>query len=197
MRIRSVSPFDRRQIMTLALGGTAILAGCSPVSVVQRAIEDRSVEDIAEDNRIVVQVNRLMAKYETISVSTEIYEQRLLVYGIMEDATSFQGFEAETRNIAGVRNLYFHVQNLTPAQQAARDDEIIGFAQGLRIKAGIEAAWLDAPGVESLNFRVGVDPFATAYVLGRAATAAEQDRAVAVVRNTERVRRVVNYSVVG
>jgi len=186
----------RRLFLLGGLGAGAALAACSPVAVVQRAIEDRSAADIAEDNRIVVEVNRLMAKYQTISVSTEIYEQNLLVYGIMESAEGFQGLEQETRAISGVRNLYFHVQNLTPAQQAVRDDEIIGFAKGVEIKARVEAAWLDAEGVESLNFRVGVDPFATAYVLGRAATAAEQQRAVAVVRNTESVRRVRDYTVI-
>ena len=68
------------------IGGLAIalmlmVAACAPppVKIAQRALEDRSTSDIVKDNEIVVDVNRLMAKYETVAVSTEIYEQRLLV----------------------------------------------------------------------------------------------------------------------
>ncbi len=48
-------------------------------------MEERSAADITKDNEIVIDVNQLMAKYETISVSTEIYEQRLVVYGLLDD----------------------------------------------------------------------------------------------------------------
>lgn len=189
------SKLSRRSLLFVG-GAMLTLAACNPVSLVQRAVEARSVEDIATDNRIVVGVNRLMAKYKTVSVSTEIYEQRLLIYGIMEDAGSHAQFRQEVDQIAGIKTLYWHVEQMSEAQQTARSADMIGFAGGLKLKAQIEANWLNAEGVESVNFRVAVDPFGTAYVLGRAKTSLEQDRAIAVVGNTERVRRVRNYTVV-
>lgn len=184
----------RAALAALMLAATAGLSACSPVTVAQRALEDRSVADIKEDNRIVVAVNKLMAKYGTVSVSTEIYEQHLLIYGILETASAYDGFRNDVAKIEGIDRLYWHVEQMSEAEQEAREDEMLGFAQGLKVKAVIEKDWLQAEGVESLNFRVAVDPFATAYVLGRAKSQTELDRALAVVRNTEDVRRVRNYA---
>lgn len=190
----SISP--RAALAALMLAAAAGLSACSPVTVAQRALEDRSVADIREDNRIVVGVNKLMAKYETISVSTEIYEQHLLIYGILETESAYNGFRNDVAKIEGIDRLYWHVEQMSEAEQEAREGEMLGFAQGLKVKAVIEKNWLQAEGVESLNFRVAVDPFATAYVLGRAKSQTELDRALAVVRNTEDVRRVRNYAAV-
>lgn len=180
--------------LALGLALSGALAACSPITVVQRAVEDRSAADIAEDNRIVVAVNKLMAKYETVSVSTEIYEQRLLIYGILADPADYSGLRNDVGKIDGIAELYWHVTRMSEAEQDAREDEMLGFAAGLKVKAVIEKDWLAADGVESLNFRVAVDPFGTAYIVGRAKSRPEQDRAVAVVRNVEGVRRVTDYS---
>jgi hypothetical protein len=57
-----------------ALDLTGVLT--APKTLIDRAIEARSTEDIAKDNAIVVKVNAIMAKLGTIKASTEIYEQR-------------------------------------------------------------------------------------------------------------------------
>ena len=195
MKISRNAPVSRRTTLAVSLAAVLAAGACSPVTLVQRAVEDRSLDDIAEDNKIVVAVDKLMAKYETITVSTEIYEQHLLVYGIMEDKALYDGFVSELGRVKGVKKLYNQVLHMTEAQQEAQEDSMIGFAEGIKVKAKIEVAWLDEPGLESLNFRVAVDPMGVAYVLGRAKTAAERDRAIAVVRNTEGVKRVRNYTV--
>lgn len=196
MQIHRTNDLSRRSVLFATVGVALAVTACSPVALVQRAVEDRSLEDITADNKIVIAVNKLMAKYETITVSTEIYEQRLLVYGIMEDKALYDGFNTELAKIAGVKKLYNKVLHMTEGQQKAQEDSMIGFAEGIKVKAKIEVAWLDAPGLESPNFRVAVDPMGAAYVLGRAKTSAERDRAIAVVRNAERVKRVNNYAVV-
>lgn len=187
---------SRRAVLFATIGAALAVTACSPVTLVQRAVEDRSLEDIAADNKIVIAVNKLMAKYKTVTVSTEIYEQHLLVYGLMENKARYDGFNTELAKIAGVKKLYNKVLHMTEAQQKAREDSMLGFAEGIQVKAKIEVAWLDEPGLESPNFRVAVDPMGVAYILGRAKTSAERDRAIAVVRNTERVKRVNNYTVV-
>ena len=55
----------------------------APKTLIDRAIEARSASDIAKDNMIVVKVNGYMGKHATIKASTEIYEQRLLITGLL------------------------------------------------------------------------------------------------------------------
>lgn len=172
----------------------AIVSSCAaPVTVVQRAMEERSAADITKDNEIVIDVNQLMAKYETISVSTEIYEQRLVVYGLLDDKATNDGFRKDTEAVEGIKQLHWHVLLMTEEEQKAKEDEMLGFSGGLKVKALIEKDWLDTEGINSLNYRVAVGALGEAYVLGRAFTAAERDKALAVVRNTSGVTNVVDY----
>jgi hyperosmotically inducible protein len=183
----------RAVVATMAALMMLAVGACSPITIAQRALEDRSVSDIREDNRIVIAVNKLMAKYETISVSTEIYEQRLVIYGVLAEPADYNGLRNDVGKISGIKRLYWHVTQMSEAEQEAKEDQMLGFAGGLKVKALIEKDWLAADGVESLNLRVAVDPFATAYVLGLAKSAGEKSRALAVVRNAEGVRRVTDY----
>ena len=76
-----------------------------PKTLIDRAIEARSSSDIARDNAIVIDVNKVMAKLGTIKASTEIYEQRLLVTGIFSDAKTYKQFETGVRKVDGVKKL--------------------------------------------------------------------------------------------
>jgi hyperosmotically inducible protein len=184
--------FANSPFILLVIG--AILSSCAaPVTIVQRAMEERSAADITKDNEIVIDVNQLMAKYETISVSTEIYEQRLVVYGLLDDKATYDGFRKDTEAVEGIKQLHWHVLLMTEAEQKAKEDEMLGFSGGLKVKAVIEKDWLDTEGLNSLNYRVAVGALGEAYVLGRAFTAAERDKALAVVRNTSGVTNVVDY----
>jgi hyperosmotically inducible protein len=172
----------------------AIVSSCvSPVTIGQRALEERSIEDIAKDNEIVIDVNELMAKYETVSVSTEIYEQRLVVYGLLDDEATLDNFRKDTEAIEGIKQLYWHVLFMTEEEQKAKEGEMLGFSGGLEVKANVEKGWLETEGIDSLNYRVAVGALGDAYVLGRAFTAGERDKALTVVRNVEGVTKVVDY----
>ena len=74
-----------------------------PKTLIDRAIEARSSTDIARDNAIVIDVNKVMAELGTIKASTEIYEQRLLVTGIFSDAKIYKQFETGVRKVDGVK----------------------------------------------------------------------------------------------
>jgi hypothetical protein len=89
----------------LALALVLVVAACAPpsVKIAQRALEDRGTSDLVKDNEIVVDVTRLMATYETVAVSTEIYEQRLLVYGLLDDAAKVESFRGDVGPIGGRR----------------------------------------------------------------------------------------------
>ena len=74
-------------------------------------MEERSAADITKDNEIVIDVNQLMAKYETISVSTEIYEQWLVVYGLLDDKATYDGFRKDTEAVEGIKQLHWPLQH--------------------------------------------------------------------------------------
>ena len=182
------------QSSVLLLVISAFVSSCvSPVTIGQRALEDRSIEDIAKDNEIVANVNGLMAKYETASVSTEIYEQRLVVYGLLNDKPTHDNFRKDTQAVEGINQLYWHVLYMSDEEQAAKESEMLGFSGGLEVKARVEEKWLETEGINSLNYRVAIGPLGEAYVLGRAFTGAEQDQALAAVRNVDGVTNVVDY----
>ena len=106
------------------VGVASALAACavvvSPLTIAERVIEDRSFSDIATDNRIVLDANAAMADAGVISVWTEIYEQRLLMTGIIEDPADYNAFLADIKAISGVKELYWHVTQMSEAEQRPR-----------------------------------------------------------------------------
>lgn len=176
----------------LAAGGCAA-ALVSPKTIVDRAIEARSAGDIADDNRIVVAANRVMADLELISASTEIYEQRLLVTGIIEDPADYAAFKQGIEQISGVKQLYWHVVQMSEADQEAQGDALLSWTDALALDAKIGVRLFERDGVADVNFREGVDSFATVYLLGRARSQRELDIALAAVQATKGVKKTVNY----
>jgi hypothetical protein len=181
----------------LALALVLVVAACAPpsVKIAQRALEDRGTSDLVKDNEIVVDVTRLMATYETVAVSTEIYEQRLLVYGLLDDAAKVESFRGDVGKIRGVKALYWHVAYMSAADQEAKKNQILGLAGAAEAQAKVEANWREAEDVGSLNFSAGIDPLATAYILGRARSAAEAEKQKALdeAAKVPAIKRVVDY----
>lgn len=165
----------------------------SPKTLVDRAIEARSTSDIAKDNRIVVAANAVMADLELISASTEIYEQRLLVTGIIESDSDYKAFKRGIEQIDGVKALYWHVVQMSEAEQDAQGEALLSWTDSLALDAKIGVRLFDRDGVADVNFREGVDSFATVYLLGRARSQGELDRALAATHGTKGVKKVVNY----
>jgi hyperosmotically inducible protein len=174
-----------------------LLAACAaavigPVTIAERVIEARSTADIAEDNRIVVAANKAMADVGTIKAATEIYEQRLLVTGIIADQADYDAFRAGIDAIGGVAELYWHVVQMSDADQEANAD-LLSWSDALALDAKVGIELIGTAGVADVNYRVAVDPFATVYLLGRARSRGELDTALAAARGTAGVREVVNY----
>lgn len=192
----------RRRIIA-GLGGGVVLATRpafaqlgvlgAPVTLVNRALEDRSAADIAKDNEIVIKVNAVMAEDKTIKASTEIYEQRLLVTGLFDDRTTYDKFEQGVRGVPGVKQLYWHVVYMSDADQKANKNGIISWGRALEINSKAEAKLAVAKGVDHLNYRLATDAFATLYVLGRALSASERRVVLADLKAISGVRQVVDY----
>lgn len=167
-----------------------VLAGC-PVTLVERAVEARSTDDIVADNQIVIAVNEIMVDLGTLDASTEIYEQRLLVTGLFDDKALHDEFRQKVGEVAGVRALYWHVTYMSDADRASAgllswDDVIL-----LDNRVGLKL--IGDEGIADVNFRVAADSFAKVYLLGRARSQGELDLALAAARGTEGVKDVVNY----
>ena len=110
----------------------AMLAACTPADIllspktlVDRAIEARSTQDIATDNEIVIKVNSLMAELGTIRASTEIYEQNLLITGLFDDKKLYRRFLAGVRKIKGVKKLYWRVRSLPRSDQKRNNGRLM------------------------------------------------------------------------
>jgi osmotically-inducible protein OsmY len=194
----------RRTLMAMALAGLVAAVGPAraqvdvltiPKTLVGRAIEARSAADIKRDNEIALAVNKAMADAGTIQASTAIYEQRLLVTGVFDNKDSYDKFEKAVRAVNGVKRLYWQAVYVPKAEQEARrkSGAMIDWADALAMETKANGRLIGAAGVADVNFRVAADAFATLYVLGRARSKDEADKALARVKDGEGVKKVTSY----
>lgn len=195
---RTVSPFRLINIVSV-MAAAIVLAGCAlslnPVTLAQRVVEDRSASDIAADTKIVALANAAMANNKVISVSTMIYEQQLVVYGLVTDRSKYDALAQDFRELEGVRQLNWHVIYISEDEKKRREDEFLSIADSLAGQVWVEKEWLRTEGIQSPNFRIGIDTLGTAYVMGRAASTRERNSVVDIVRRVSDVKRTKNYIV--
>jgi len=173
----------------LALGLTDVIT--APKTLIDRAIEARSTADIAKDNEIVVKVNGVMADLGTIKASTEIYEQRLLVTGIFDGKATYDKFEKGVRAVSGVKKLYWHVRYMSDADQ--KKAKLLDWPDVTVLATKAQARLVGTAGVADVNFRTCADSAGTVYLLGRARSAEEHEKALARVKDGDGVKNVVDY----
>lgn len=174
----------------------ALGAGCSPITLVERAVEARRGADIIEDNRIVLAVNKFMADLRTIKASTEIYEQRLLVTGLFDDPKLLENFRRRVRSVKGIKKLYWHAIYLSKAEQKRQSGRLLDWSDVIVLDAKVGAGLIGTRAVADVNYRVAADSRGTVYLLGRARSKTELDKALRVARGVKGVRRLINYVVV-
>ncbi|MDO8606245.1 MAG: BON domain-containing protein [Phaeospirillum sp.] len=162
----------------------------APKTLIERAVEARSVSDIAKDNAIVVKVNAAMARQGAIKASTEIYEQRLLVTGLFDDRATHDAFQRDVKAVEGVRKLYWHVTYL--AENDPRRETLPSWSDTLAIAAKAQLRLTKAAGGKYVNFRVTGDSYGNLYVIGRAYTKEEAADIVAALREGDGVKKVVS-----
>jgi hyperosmotically inducible protein len=167
----------------------------APKTLVDRAIEARSFDDIKRDNEIVIKVNQAMADVGTIKASTEIYEQRLLITGLFDDKDTYDKFQKAVRAIKGVKKLYWQVTYLSKVEQdeKRKAGALMDWADTLTMETKAEGRLIGTAGVSDVNFRIAGDAFGTLYLLGRARSKDEADKAVARTKDGTGVKKVVSY----
>lgn len=169
-----------------------------PKTLFDRAIEARSSSNIARDNAIVIDANKIMAELGTIKASTKIYEQRLLVTGLFAEARTYRKFETGMRKIEGVKNLYWHVTYMTDAAKgdAIKAGRMMDWKDVLAFETKAGARLIGTAGVADVNFRVTGDPFGNLYLLGRARSGEELKKAIAKLEEGDGVKKVCDYVIV-
>jgi osmotically-inducible protein OsmY len=168
----------------------------APKTLVDRAIEARKAGDIVEDNRIVIDVNKVMADLGTIKASTEIYEQQLLITGIFDDRAVYDKFRAGVNKVKGVKKLRWHATYMSKQEQERRKASLVDWKDALVIEAKVRANLIKTRGIADVNYKTAIDSFATVYILGRARSGEEMKKVLDVVSRTEGVKKVVNYGYV-
>ena len=169
-----------------------------PKTLFDRAIEARSSSDLARDNAIVIDVNRVMADLGTIKASTQIYEQDLLITGLFAEGKTYRKFEKGVRAVEGVKKLYWHVAYMT---ERAKEDAIaagrmMDWKDVLTLKTKAQARLIGTAGIADVNFRVTADPFGNLYLMGRARSDEELKKAIGKLKEGDDVKKVYNYALV-
>lgn len=189
-------------VLLIGLGGCATLV----TEVVQKAWEDRTTEDQATDTKIAVGILKRLAgrdKGLVIDVSTDVWEQRVLLTGTLDNAKERAAVERLVRRDKRIKRLYRHIRIVSnKAKQARRkqaeskdSENKSGFGQTVNdfwIETKIKGQLVFAKNVTSVNYRWR-SVLNDIYVIGRADSAVERDKVLRIIRQTEGVKSVRHY----
>ncbi|MCW8836839.1 MAG: BON domain-containing protein [Rhodospirillales bacterium] len=155
--------------------------------MVEAAVEDRSAEDIATDLKIKTKITaEVIDKMgaEVISISADVYEQDVMLTGLVETEQLKKKAETLTRGIAGVKALYNDIMVTPPIDRKKGAAE--AFVDDTVIESKINALLLDAGGVNVTNFRWR-SVQGNVFLFGRALSERERDKAISVIRDIKNV----------
>ena len=162
-------------------------------SAVEAAVEDRSGGDIGKDleikTSITVDVIDKMGT-DVISISVDVYEQDVMLTGVVENAKQKTEAEKLSRAVEGVKKLYNDILVIKAVDK--KKGAVEGFVDDTVIESKINALLLDAGGVNVTNFRwrsVG----GRVYLFGRALSKPELKKAIGIVKDIKGVTKVINH----
>lgn len=163
-------------------------------SAVEAVVEDRSAEDLAKDTEIkasiVVNVIDKMGA-DVISIHADVYEQDVMLTGVVETGEQRVQAESLTRNVEGVKKLYNEIIVKSDLEQ--EQGAVEGFIDDTVIVTKINAQLLDAKGVNVTNF-IYRSINGHVFLFGRALSAAEKSKATDIVRDIKNVVSVKNLA---
>jgi hyperosmotically inducible protein len=181
----------------LTPAAAAALDLINPLSVVkgavEHAIEDRSSEDAAADVEIKTKIAAKVIDEmggDIVSISSDVYEQRVMLTGIVETPEQKTQAGAITRAIEGVKTLYNDLRVIADVDREKGTVE--GFVDDTVVETKIDGLLIDAGGVSSRNYRWR-SVHGHVYVLGRALSEAEMEKVLAVIRDIEGVQSITDH----
>lgn len=162
-------------------------------SALEAAVEDRSGGDIGKDLEIKASITvDVIDKMGTdvISISVDVYEQDVMLTGVVENAKQKTEAEKLSRAVEGVKKLYNDILVIKAVDK--KKGAVEGFVDDTVIESKINALLLDAGGVNVTNFRwrsVG----GRVYLFGRALSKPELKKAIGIVKDIKGVTKVINH----
>lgn len=159
---------------------------------VEAAVEDRSAGDIAKDTEIKAKIAAAIADgmgTDVISFNVDVYEQDVMMTGMVDTAQLKAEAERIARTVEGVKMLYNDVMVVRDLDKDKGAVE--GFVDDTVIETKINGLLLDARGVNVTNFRWR-SVHGHVFLFGRALSAQERDKAAEVVKGIEGVRSLKN-----
>jgi len=158
--------------------------------LVEAAVEDRSSDDIAADlaikGKITAQVIDQMGT-DVISINADVYEQDVMLTGIVEKAEQKSQAGQLTKSIENVKTVYNEILVIKDVDRRKGTAE--GFVDDTVIEGKINALLLDAQAVNVTNFRWrSVDGHV--FLFGRALSQTEHNKAVSIVKGIKHVASV-------
>ncbi len=174
------------------------LPGCAPTVVslgadaAYTASEQRTVDEVVDDNKIKIELNRLLADDSFglwKDVGTVVYRGRVLLLGGVETADAKARAGAIGATPEGVTEV---INDIQVTEVGGPGGGIGAFLNDVAIEKSIQVKYLFASDIDSANFRVR-SVNGTVTLIGLAETRAELDRALEIARATRDVVNVVNY----
>lgn len=181
--------------------------GCQSVFIEagKKAFEDRSTGDQVTDTEIAAGIATDLGgrdKSLLLDVSTDVWEQRVLLTGTVTDQKVREEIVAQVKADARIKALYDEIQIVTPEEQEQRrkaaeekdqgEPSKEGFGQTVNdvwIETKISARLLTEPDVRSVNFRWR-SVRNRVYVIGRGRSEAELQRLLEICKNVDGVVEV-------
>lgn len=159
---------------------------------VEAVAEDRSSSDIGKDAKIKASiVSTITDKMGTdvVSVSTDVYEQDVMLTGVVETNKQKQQAGTIAQSIKGVKKVYNEVivHKKTDKDKGA----VAGYVDDTVIEKKINALLLEGKNVNVTNFRwrsVGGHVF----LFGRALSKTERSKAIKIVKGIKGVSAVTS-----
>lgn len=197
--------------LTLVLIGLGLAAASCQTVLMEtgkKAFEDRSTGDQVTDVKLAGSIASDLGSKDKgllLDVSTDVWEQRVLLTGTVSDPRVKDEIAAMVRGDARVRNLYDEIQVVSPEEQAARRKAAQEQEQGepkregvqqtvndLWIETKISARLLTEPDVRSVNYRWR-SVRNRVYIIGRARSEAELQRVLDICQAVDGVVAVKHF----
>ena len=181
-------------VLLLAAAPARAIELINPFSIIKSAIvaavEDRASEDIAKDLAIKATFTKdVISEMGTgvISIKADVYEQDVMLTGVVEDAKQKIQAAKLTRKIEDVKKIYNKIRVIKPVDK--EKGVVENFVDDTVIETKINALLLDGRGVNVTNFRwrsIG----GHVYLFGRALSRAEKVKATKIVKDVKNVQSV-------
>jgi hyperosmotically inducible protein len=159
---------------------------------VEAAVEDRSAEDIATDTKIKAKIIASVSDQmgiDMISFATDVYEQDVMLTGIVENGDLKTQVERIAKTVEGVKTIHNEVLVVPKDKQKG---VVESFVDDTVIESKINALLLEAKDVNVTNFRWR-SVAGHVFLFGRALNKAELKKAIAVVKDIEKVTQLTEH----